>query len=1165
MTHFFNIFLSNQTENLFLDLKNHLFSNTHPFSKRLVIVPSTAMKSWLQLEMAKDPELSISMGIEVGFIDPTIHHLAALLNLDKTIGNEPTELALAFAIEKTILDKISQFHHLPHEIQEIWKELFDYLTLEPRTKVHATNGTTDKLPNRIRRRITTLASTLTQHFINYGKYGGKVIEEWKNSKLTPNWQHLLWNEIENLYSPWLYPYLKLENVTIDTNWNPRDLQIHLFGFSHLVPLYHRFLLKISHTIPVFYYIFSPCQHFWSDLLTDKESMRLQHFWQKKNISEHQKTSLEEILQDNNPLLANFGRMGREMAEQIEAIDSPINENYIVPASILTEPAYINLISPDLIPQHSTSPLTILEALQTDITLLRNPLKTEKISFPHFDGSIQVHAAPKPMREVQAIYDVILSILDRHAHENTPITPADVVVMAPNLSSYIPYIQAVFESNESLLNIHISDIQTPTQFPLIQGFLHLINLPLSRWDSISILRLFEYSAFQMRHGITPQDVETITDWFKAADIRWGKDAAHRNEILKRDHCEQGMVEESWHGTWEYGLGRLLEGIAMINQDDVHHHFSPLNLVETHQGELLGKIIHLLNSLSTDLKPLTNQSSLTLTEWTSYLKCLFDTYFICDHDLSETQDLLYQHLEAFGKASTQLENISFPFYSIRHHLEKSLQSQISSSSDLNLQTVRFCSLLPMRTIPAKVIVLMGMNDGVFPTPHSSSSLNLLATDSKSDYIPSQTDFDRYLFLEALLSARRYFIASYTSQAPGDSQSQLPSLLIKELLSYLDQAFHLPNDTLPSHQCFHLHPFTPFHHSYFSSNSLLNNYSNKHYQAALSHYQPEKQPPKNFLSSFTTQDPLTSAQHNAGTTVINLSDLTAFIRNPLKVYCNKVLSIYVNPEANLKETEEEFLVSSIDRAHLIKTASLSCTTTTLSLAEKQGKLPKGPFKELEEERLLQDINLIKTHLTSLDIHPHEFFSIEFNDRYQSPDLTGPNWLLPPLSLIDSSLGHLSLIGQLDLITPKGMVLFAEDELEESIKAWPKLLALATLINAYQLPITPQVIFVKGNKNSCRKLDFAQPEPLLMHLLEYYVKHHRHLSPLLPDWIAPILNGTTEKLKKSFESIDEDEFNPIYNDYLKWIVKNSPDVDLNSMVSQWQITTQQLYLDMANAWYSK
>lgn len=1135
------VYYSNRTEVLFEDFKENLYANSHPLSKRLVIVPSSAMKSWLINQMAKDSDLGIAAGMEMGFLEPSLSKLHSLLNnscQSTSSSYEPSPLELALALESEITNIADSSHPSPQ-----WSQLCRYLG-----------------PNSLRRdkRIGALAAQLASLFLNYGIYAGEMLKAWQRSALA-DWQGLLWQKMEEIFKTWDYPLRKFNHINISTDFTDRDLQVHLFGLSHIPPITHRFLEKISAHIPVNYYMLSPCQKFWSDILSDRESQRLQRYWKVSNASENEQHKLEEFLQDRNPLLANLGRLGREMASQIESSEAAIYEKYALPESVLSYPQYQEEMTSEISLQKSTTSLTLLQAVQADIALLRDPASQEKIAFDLYDQSLQVHAAAKPMREVQIVYDSLMALIEKHQQDNDPILPGDIFVMAPDIVAYAPWIRSVFQSPDSLLDIHLIDKQLPGQHPLILAYRHLIQLPLGRWDIGSIIQLLEYPAFQLRHGLKVEEISLVLRWIKEAGVRWGKDAAHRNELLKRDHCEKEMGE-SWSGTWEHGLGRLLEGLAMVPDDSSEAgEFYPIEGIETSQGEILGKVLSLLRSLMIDLKPLIDQSRLTLREWSMYLKCLCDAYLRTDGEFADSYKLLLDQFASFGRVHENLQEESYPFHSIQRHLVGMWEQSTASQRESNSNVVRFSSLLPMRTIPAKVVVLMGMNDGAFPRSDQASSLNLLLESRNADYFPSRVDADRYVFLEALLSARQYFLLTYTSQEAGEPKECLPSLLVSELMNYVDKSYLLPEGKISDH-CIYRHPFYPFHKAYFTEGSRFKSYFQCYYNAALTYYHAEKQLPHTFLPAFSLQsnDALTEPQE----VVIDLADLIAFIKNPIKTYLNKSMGIYLEKEESrhLKK-DEELLISRLESSKLMREASFISPMGIFQRAEKMGVLPQGPFRAIEKQRMAREVDTLKSNLLRQGINIDQVFSLECSERYKTPIREDNVWHLPPLEMEISSGKTVRIVGRLETVSMQGLLVHADDEMTEAIKIWPTLLFFCCLKQRYALPIESRLIFIKGKKGA-KEMAFDEPSKLFVQLLDYYFKGG--ISPLMPEWVAPLLKGDGDHLQKAVLG-GEEEFRPIYDEYLKWLRRSSPGIDLQENMEYWQQEAKSLFATMNAAWYSK
>jgi len=1174
MENFLFKYFSNRTEKLYQELKQRLFASSHPLAKRIVIVPSAAMKSWLMLQMAEDATIGIFAGIEICFVEPAMNSLFNFLSIKKSIQSlnqetadcvnllsstvvsrlnyyEPNELEIALALEKSMASICESYHQsaaLPAE----WQPLLQYLGIVKSEKK------TSKLTFK---RIKALASSLSKLFREYGLSAGSIVKNWGENP--SDWQELLWREMELIFFPWGYSAKKLGSFQMDRSIHPQDVQIHVFGLSFLDPLHHRFLGEIAKQIPVYYYLLSPCQKFWADTLSEKESMRLRNYWSKQGINEGSLEALEDLLQDHNPLLANYGRLGREMAFQMESWDAQVKEHYTLPESISQLSFYSELDADEIIWENSTKPLTILGAIQADMVLLRSVNTEEKILFSTFDETVQVHAVPKKSREVQVVYDILLSLIDKHRHDPCPLLPGDIFIMAPNVSEYAPFIKSAFESAESQLNIQLMDMEVPTQYQTIQGFLHLLSLSSGRWEASSLLQLFDYAAFRERHRLSKEDILVIKKWVTEAGIYWGKDRSHRKELFDKKYQEKQIHEETSIGTWEFGLGRLLEGLAMLLQaDSEESSYHPLDKIEPVQAELLGTVLHLIRSLQEDLKPLMNGTKLSLQNWSTYLECLFESYFLCKDDEKDFEGykLLSCHMESFFKASKRLPDFTCTFETIYRHFKEGLEAEKSVYKEFNVQAVRFSSLLPMRAVPAKVVVLMGMDDGCFPGSDPENTLNLLFRHPKADYQPRQVDLDRYIFLESILSAREYFILSYTSQAPGDSKTLPPSILIKELLGYLDRSYSVQDGQylrLPSTLCVYHHPLVPFDPSYYSSLSRLKSFSLENYLAALSYSNPDKKNPHPFISDFT---PVPASPAPLENQVINLKDLLAFAKSPLKTYLNHALGIYLDRESDrIMKDEEDLFLTDLNASILTRKGLLGSKYAALKVAENTGAIPYGPFKTLGRARIEKEIENYQENLKTCSIAIDSLYSVELAEHCLKPQISlqDKEWHFPPIALTIECYGKVQLVGRVDHVCEKGLVLFCEDRLNKILELWPSCLILNYLIDKYQLDITPQMIFIKGNESKSKP--FADPlrksaEDSLKEYVEYFLNAKNSPSPVMPDWVPSIHSADKEALTNLLKDGDE-AYRPKYDQYITWLERNSANADFISTSTQWQEKIKSLF----------
>ncbi len=1134
-------FFSNQVEQLFDLLKENLFDSATPFARRMIVVPSPAMKSWLMLRMAKDPSLGIAAGLEISYLDQTLDTINNLLH--KNTQQSITPLTIALAIEQEIRTAIATYSNLNQIEQNIWKPLLHYLKIDL---------TSPYKPSRqSNRRLTALSEKLASLFIQYGKFAGTMIHEWESQKVT-HWQQQIWNNLFNSKTGkgWPYP-IKQFTSHLHTQLPRDDVQVHLFAMSYVSPIQHRFLTQLSTQAVIKYYVLSPCQAFWSNIVSDKETHRLQKFWKKQKVSISQQKALEELLRDNNPLLANFGRIGREMAKQIEESEAITIERYSLPSNIQENESYQSLyIDEDIIWQDNKHSLTMLQAIQTDMTLLRNPDATDKIPLQNNDNSLQIHAASSKMREVQILYNTLLQIIDQHATDSDPVIPESIVVMAPDINAYAPFIRAIFGATDSVLEAQIMDLGMPAQSPFIQAFLHLLSLPFSRWEATVILQMFEFPAFQKRHQLSNQDLNEIREWIGSAKIRWGQNAIHRDELLLRDHCQHGMVECSKQGTWDWAAQTLLNNITT--------NVNPLDIDST-DGPLLGKWLELLHSLNSDLKCLNDGTSLTLEEWSLYLRCLSETY-LRETDGSEMHSILHAFIDHFRQVGQVLESGNYPFSTILHHLKVSLNKPQPSFRETALSSVRFCSMMPMRAIPAQVVAILGMNDGDYPRQDAALSLNQMRG-KEVDYTPSQVDYDRYLFLETLLSARRYFVITYINTGE-DNKERPPSLLTTELLNYIDKAYTLDN-ALPSEKCIHKHPFYSFDKSYFTKDCLTPSFSKQDYNAALAFYHTEKKPKTSFVSDFSIAFPPKVIPEE--TIHVHLKDLNSFAKNPIKTYFNKTLGIYFDNSKNQVLNNEDIAFSHLQKYALKLKSTKKSIEEIFFKAEREGLLPIGPFKTVELEKIKQEIESLKSNLSELGVREQDVFEMRFSEKFIKPSQTAEgNWNLPCLQLQVGS-KNVKISGTLSEVAHQGLISDITGSKKDIIKSWPQFLTLSCLTKQFQLPCEEHLLITKGDKGISMPKFTDDPQKLLIKFLEYYFLAQENISPLIPEWTHQIMTKNGDQFSGIMRKDLENTYQPLYNDYLKWAIQEGSFPSTNTLIDNWQPLAQELYTDLFQNWFKE
>lgn len=676
-----------------------------------------------------------------------------------------------------------------------------------------------------------LATLLSSEFLKYGKFGGEPLK---------GWQKELWDKA---FREWNTP---CDLLSVPLNPTKKPLEIHLFNFPFLPKLYHHFFAKLSQFFPVHYYQFSPCQEFWSDLTTEREKQKL---IQKD-------PHVAPFLEGGHPLLANFGKLGRENFRLFEEEDFLFEEHYL--------------------PSEKKTALgTLQNAL---LTLQETPL--------HQDASIRLFSASSKLREIEILFITLLE---------TSTPPSEIQIFAPNIADYAPYIEHVFGAEDSPFDFTIRDL--PKQ-PLLESFMHLFAL--DRFAPDPVFRLLTSPYFSL---LTPKEVQQFRSWIDKAGVKWGVDNKHRKELLP------GYLEESESGTWEQAFTHLLDNLVFLPQS-----LSPWDLpyLDFSDAELLGKGISTIRSLRKDLDFIQN-ARLTLADWAREMHTLFNRYFTVPEEETPSYARFEEKLQMLRELSPMNTNL-YSFPSIKRYLASTLKEKKGVRRSKQLEALTFRSLKLGSILSSEIIVLLGMNENAFPRPNIFSSLSLLS--AKSDFCPLPSDEDRYLFLEALLSAKETLLISYQNVSDEDGKETPPSLLLQEL--------NLQAETPP--------PF-PFHHHYFKEPKA---YPKRHFLQAKAFYAPPKKIP--FIPEYCTLTPLPIPSKEL--LQIDIAHLSRFAKNPLRYYCNHTLNLYFPYE---DQTDEEFQLSPLKKSQLFQ--------ETFQEADLRGQVPLGRFKEVAKRRLSED----------------------------------------------------------------------------------------------------------------------------------------------------------------------------------------------------------------------
>ncbi|MGD8541544.1 MAG: exodeoxyribonuclease V subunit gamma [Desulfobacteraceae bacterium] len=797
-----------------------------------IVIQSRGMERWLALELSR--HLGICAHCVFPFPNAFLQELFSRLLPDKPAESLFEREAMAFGI----MQRLPEFSSRPG-CEHLRRYLAEDLTQIKRYQL-----------------AVKIADTFDQYLV----FRPDLIFAWEAGR-DDHWQAALWRELaagrEGCHRAGLQRQL-LEKIRRADAPAAGELpaRVSVFGLSHLPPAYLETFAALGALIPVNLFLMNPCREFWAEIRSPREQVRIT----RRSAAELPPEAL--YLESGNRLLAAMGSMGRAFFSLIQTFEAHWHEHFQAPRGD-----------------------NLLARVQDDILSLTEGGRAAQSRLQGApDGSIEIHVCHSPMREVEVLHDNLLKLLDA----DQTLGPGDILVMAPDIEAYAPLVQAVFDGQtDPALRIpfSIADRSLRRESRVVDGFLALLDLTGSRFEINRVLGLLACEPIRRRFGLEEADLALIGRWAREAAVRWGRDA--------RDRTRHGLPRIAAN-SWEAGLQRLLLGYALPGRGRrLFQEILPYDLVEGSAAGVLGRFVAFAETLFEVVQRLEDRRS--LSAWATELGEVFEIFFALDDPLAiEAQQLrsafaaLARHESAAGCRE------ALPLTVVRAALEGQVDSTVFGGGFI-AGGVTFCAMLPMRSIPLKIICLLGMNADAFPRDSRQPGFDLMAREPRAGD-RCRRDDDRYLFLEALLSARQKLIISYLGQSLQDNSPQPPSVLVAELQDYLDDVCGVASGALETR-----HRLQAFSEDYFRPGSGLSSYSREDFEAVR--MRARAAVPAPFWN-----EPLPAADLNDGR--LALADLCAFWSHPARFLLQRRLGVFFDPDPALPEEREPFVLNALEK---------------------------------------------------------------------------------------------------------------------------------------------------------------------------------------------------------------------------------------------------------------
>ncbi|RBL71987.1 exodeoxyribonuclease V subunit gamma [Pseudomonas sp. MWU13-2625] len=885
-----------------------------PLENEIALVQSNGIAQWLKLALAEDPEgddlggCGIAAAIDVQLPGSFMWQLYRMV-----LGREEIPA-------KSLLDKAP----LTWRLMRLLPQVIERPHFEPlqRFLTHDTD---------LRKRYQ-LSERLADLFDQYQVYRADWLEDWAVGRhqlrnvrgevkpLPPVscWQAELWRALlvdvgeqgmaqsrAGVHQRFIERINSLEHA-------PAGLpsRVIVFGISSLPAQVLEALAGLARFSQVLLCVHNPCRHHWADIVADKDLLRHQYKRQSRKTGMPVALDPEALHQHAHPLLAAWGKQGRDYINLLDSYDDPNSYRAAF------RDGRIDLFS-------EAQPQNLLNQLQDDILELR-PLNETREHWPAVDltqdESIRFHIAHSAQREVEILHDQLLARFSA----NPDLRPRDVIVMVPDIDSYAPHIRAVFgqldRHDPRFIPFTLADQGQRGRDPLLIAVEHLLKLPDSRFPVSEILDLLDVPALRARFGVQERDLPTLHRWIEGAGVRWGMNAEQRAGL--------GLPDELEQNSWHFGLRRMLLGYA-VGSSNACAGIEPYDEIGGLDAALIGPLVALLDALELAHHELTQAAQPKV--WGQRLQVLMQLFFKAsnEHDdylltqLEELRETWLQTCESVGLVE------ELPLTVVREAWLAGLDQGRLSQRFL-AGAVNFCTLMPMRAIPFKLVCLLGMNDGDYPRAQPPLDFDLMG----SDYRPgdrSRREDDRYLLLEALLSARFQLYISWVGRSIRDNSERPASVLIGQLRDHLASGWRL----IDEHQDLlsamtEEHPLQPFSSRYFHEGDQLFSYA-REWQVLHQSHEPLHE--AELLAPHVQEEPL------------SLPLLQDFLRNPVRHFFTQRLKVYFEAAEAPLADEEPFVLDALQRYMLSD-----------SLLEAALRQPDNIDRALEDQaRRLQNSGLL------------------------------------------------------------------------------------------------------------------------------------------------------------------------------------------------------------------
>ncbi|GEE03060.1 RecBCD enzyme subunit RecC [Gordonia spumicola] len=689
-----------------------------PMRAEVVAVPERGVERWLR------QQLSLRLGIAANIdFDST----ASLLRTVTSAASSDPDAAESWYAER-----------LRWPVLRVLDAHID----DPRLEVIATHlglaGDDAKRALRSGRRFSTAAS-IAGMFGAYGWQRPTMIADWAAGRDTdgvgnPLAAHLAWQ-------PWFWrlvrdevdhphPAEDLDGLAVRLRDEPDlvDLpeRLALFGPTRVPQTLHTVLDGLSVHREVTLYLPHSSDALWRRIAREPARPR-------------RRRADRDVAPPEHPLLATLSRDVQEMQEVLTpSIGSDVHH-----------------------PTEASGPATVLSALQDG--LRRDSLDT--VAGLRADASLEVHACHGPERQVEVLRDRLLRLFD----DDPTLEPRDVLIMCPDVETFAPLIRGAFGQTGMhhpayALRVRLADRGLRESNAVLDVVARLLDVAAGRLRAGELLDLAAAAPVRARFRFTDDEIDTLGGWIRRSGIRWGVDTA------QRDRFGLGGFPQ---GTVVGGVDRILLGVVAEESEMQWLGTAlPLAGVDSTDTDLAGRFAEFADRVGAFITR--SATPHPADEWADLLIGVVEGLT----DVGDDDE--WQRAQAVGMLGDALSNadgIGLGLADVRD-MTAGLLAARPTRSNFCTGELTVCTMVPMRSVPHRAIVVLGLDSGAYPRPASIDGDDVLAVAPLVGE-RDRRDEDRQTFLDAVTAATGHLLVFYTGADPRSGAVLPPAVVVSELV--------------------------------------------------------------------------------------------------------------------------------------------------------------------------------------------------------------------------------------------------------------------------------------------------------------------------------------------------------------------------------------------------